>query len=155
MDDQRPPDVILSRKLARLMDGAVTVPGTRVGVGLDALIGLVPGIGDAVGSTLSGVIVYDAVRARVPVLLLARMAWNLLLDAGLGIVPVAGDLLDVAHRANRKNYRLLERELERRPVREAPTAGYVAGAVALMVVPLLAGIAVTVLGVWLLVRWLS
>ena len=151
MDD---PDLMLSRRLARLMDDAVTVPGTRFGIGLDAVIGLVPGVGDALGSTISGVIVWDAIRARVPMTVLARMAWNLLLDAGLGLVPVAGDLLDVAHRANRRNLRLLERDLERNPVRRRPTAGYVAGAVAMMALPLVAGLAVAVLGIWLLVSWL-
>jgi hypothetical protein len=151
-DRAREVDVALSRQLAKVMDDAVTVPGTRIGVGLDAVIGLVPGIGDLVGSALSGVIVRDAVRARVPMVVLARMGLNLLLDALLGLVPGVGDLLDVAHRANRKNLRLLLREVEREPLREPPTPAYVAGAVALMLVPVLAGIAVTVLGIWLLWR---
>ncbi len=148
-------DVALSRQVARVMDDAVTVPGTRIGVGLDALIGLVPGIGDALGSALSSIIVRDAIRARVPMSVLARMGFNLVLDALLGLVPGVGDLLDVAHRANRKNLRLLLREIEGEPLREPPTPAYVAGAVALMVVPLVAGVAVTVLGIWLLVRWLT
>jgi hypothetical protein len=154
-DRAREVDVTLSRQLARVMDDAVTVPGTRIGLGLDAVIGLVPGIGDVVGSALSGVIVRDAVRARVPLVVLARMGLNLVIDALLGLVPGVGDLLDVAHRANRKNLRLLLREIEREPLREPPTPGYVAGAVTLMVVPLLAGVAVAVLGIWLLVRWLT
>lgn len=154
-DRLREVDVTLSRQLARVMDDAVTVPGTRIGLGLDAVIGLVPGIGDVVGSALSGVIVRDAVRARVPMVVLAWMGLNLVIDALLGLVPGVGDLLDVAHRANRKNLRLLLSELEREPLREPPTPGYVAGAVTLMVVPLLAGVAVAVLGIWLLVRWLS
>ena len=137
------------------MDDAVTVPGTRIGVGLDTVIGLVPGIGDFVGSALSGVIVRDAVRARVPMVVLARMGLNLLLDAVLGLVPGVGDLLDVAHRANRKNLGLLLREVEREPLREPPSPAYVAGAVALMLVPVLAGIVVTVLGIWLLWRLLT
>jgi hypothetical protein len=148
-------DVELSRQLARVMDDAVTVPGTRIGLGLDALIGLVPGIGDVVGSALSGVIVRDAVRARVPMVVLARMGLNLVVDALLGLVPGLGDLLDVAHRANRKNVGRLLREIEREPLREPPTVGYIAGAVALMVLPLLAGVAVAVLGIWLLVRWVG
>ena len=148
-------DVALSRQLAKVMDDAVTVPGTRIGLGLDAVIGLVPGIGDALGSALSGIIVRDAVRARVSMVVLARMGLNLVVDALLGLLPGLGDLLDVAHRANRKNLRLLLREIEREPMREPPTTGYVAGAVALMVVPLLAGVAVAVLGIWLLVRWLT
>ncbi len=148
-------DITVSRRLAWVMDDAVTVPGTRIGVGLDAVIGLVPGIGDAVGSALSSVIVRDAVRARVPMVVLARMGLNLVVDALLGLLPGLGDLLDVAHRANRKNLGLLLREIEREPLREPPSPGYVAGAVALMVVPLLAGVAVAVLGIWLLVRWLT
>jgi hypothetical protein len=148
-------DVRFSRQLAVLMDDAVTVPGTRFGIGLDAVIGLVPGVGDFVGSALSGVIVRDAIRARVPMPVLARMGLNLVLDALLGLVPGIGDLIDVAHRANRKNYRLLLHEVEKEPLREPPSAAYVAGAVALMLVPLLAGVVVTVLGIWLLWRLLT
>ena len=80
---------------------------------------------------------------------------QLLAGEVLGLVPGIGDLLDVAHRANRKNLRLLLREVEREPLREPPSPAYVAGAVALMVVPLLAGIAATVLGIWLLWRWIT
>lgn len=148
-------DLTLSRRLARVMDDAVTVPGTSIGLGLDAVIGLVPGIGDAAGSVISGVIVRDAIRARVPMRVLALMGLNLVLDALLGVVPGIGDLLDVAHRANRKNLRLLVREVERQPLRQPPTGAYVLGAALLMVVPLLAGVVVTVLGIWLLWRWLS
>ncbi|GAA1939465.1 DUF4112 domain-containing protein [Nocardioides hwasunensis] len=148
-------DVRLSRQVARIMDDAVTVPGTRVGVGLDALIGLVPGIGDALGSALSGILVRDAIRARVPMPVLALMGLNLVVDALLGLVPGVGDLLDVAHRANRKNFRLLVRELDKEPMREPPSPAYVVGAAALMLVPLLAGVAAAVLGIWLIWRLLT
>lgn len=148
-------DVTLSRQLARVMDDAVVVPGTRVGVGLDALIGLVPGIGDVVGSALSGVIVRDAIRARVPMHVLARMGLHLVVDALLGLVPGVGDLLDVAHRANRTNLRLLLREIERQPLREPPSVAYVVGAVALMLLPVVAGVVATVLGLWFLWRLLT
>ncbi len=137
------------------MDDAVTVPGTRIGVGLDALIGLVPGIGDVLGSALSSVIIRDAIRARVPMAVLARMGLNLIVDALLGLVPGIGDLLDVAHRANRKNLRLLVAEVEREPLRQRPTSGYVLGAVALMALPLLAGLAAAGLSIWLLWRLLG
>lgn len=151
-------DLPVSRYLARIMDDLVTVPGTRIGVGLDAVIGLVPGIGDLLGSTLSGVVVFDAVRHRVPVPVLARMGWNLLLDAVLGLVPGIGDLLDVVHRANRKNLHLLERSLaesqargrDRRP----PSVGYVAAAIVLVVLPLLAGIVISAVALWFVLRWL-
>jgi Domain of unknown function (DUF4112) len=147
-------DLALSRRLARLMDDLVTVPGTNVGVGADAMIGLIPGIGDVVGSTLSGVIVYDAVRLRVRVPVLARMGWNLLVDAVLGLVPGVGDLIDVAHRANRKNLALLERDLAEHPERKPPTLGYVLVAFALAVVPLAAGLVIGLLALWVVLRWL-
>ena len=144
----------LSRRLAFLLDDLVRIPGTRRGVGLDALIGLVPGIGDVVGSGLSGAIMFEAVRARVPIPVLARMAWNLLLDAALGLLPFVGDLADVAHRANRRNYLLLERSVAANPDPGPPTAGYLAAALALTVLPLLISVALGVLALVLLVRWL-
>lgn len=153
--DRPPVDLTTSRRLARLMDDLVTIPGTRVGLGADALIGLVPGIGDLAGSALSGAIVYDAVRCRVPVPTLARMGWNLVLDAGLGLVPVAGDVLDAAHRANRKNLVLLEKAVEANPYPRPPTVGYVVAAVGLVVLPLLLALVAGLVGLWLLVRWLA
>ena len=136
------------------MDDLVTVPGTRVGVGLDAVIGLLPGVGDLIGSTLSGAIVFDAVRFRVPVPVLARMGWNLLVDAVLGLVPTIGDILDVAHRANRRNLRLLEQAVEANPYPQPPSIGYILAAVALVGVPLIVGVVVSIVAIWLLLRWL-
>jgi hypothetical protein len=97
---------------------------------------------------------YEAVRARVPVPVLARMAWNLLLDAVLGLVPFVGDLVDVAHRANRRNYRLLTAAVAADPDPGQPTAGYLAAAVALTVLPVLLSLAVGILTLVLLVRWI-
>jgi hypothetical protein len=137
------------------MDDLVRIPGTRLGVGLDALVGLIPGFGDLLGSGISGAIMYDAVRARVPVPVLARMAWNLLLDAVLGLVPLGGDLLDVAHRANVRNYRLLEAAVAANPDPDPPTPGYLAAAVALTVLPLVITVALGVLALVLLFRWIT
>jgi hypothetical protein len=150
----RPDRLVRSRRLARVMDDLVTVPGTRIGIGLDALIGLIPGIGDVIGSTLSGAIVLDAIRHRVPVPVLARMGFNLLLDAVLGLVPTIGDLLDVAHRANRKNLRLLERALAEQPDPRPVTPGYLFAAIGLVVVPLVLGLVIGLVVLWLLVRGL-
>ncbi len=145
----------ISRRLAVLMDDLVRIPGTKQGVGVDALIGLVPGFGDLLGSGLSGAIMYEAVRARVPVPVLARMAWNLLLDALLGLVPFAGDLLDVAHRANRRNYRLLEAAVAADPDPDPPSVGYLLAAVTLTVLPLVVTVALGVVALVLLARWLT
>ncbi len=137
------------------MDDLVRIPGTRQGVGLDAVIGLLPGIGDLLGSGVSGTIMFDAVRMRVPIPVLARMAWNLVLDALLGLVPVLGDLLDVAHRANVRNYRLLERAVAANPDPDPPTVGYLLAAAVLTVLPLLLTIALGVVALVLLVRWIA
>ncbi len=146
------PSISRSRLVARIMDDAVRVPGTQIGVGLDSVIGLVPGVGDLAGSAISGIIVYDAVQARVPVATLARMGWNLLLDAALGLVPVVGDLADVAHRASRKNLRLLEEAVARHPDAGPPSAGYLATAFGLVVLPLVAGLVLGIVVLVLLLR---
>ena len=137
------------------MDDLIRIPGTRLGLGLDALIGLVPGVGDILGSGLSGAIMYEAVKSRVPVSVLARMAWNLVLDALLGLVPGVGDLADVAHRANRRNYRLLETAVAANPDPDPPTIGYLLAALALTVLPLLLTVALGILALVLLIRWIS
>ncbi len=149
-ESSRSVDIELSRRLARLMDDLVTTPGGRFGIGLDGVIGLVPGIGDLVGSTLSGAIMSDAIRCRVPVSTLARMGWNLVLDAVLGLVPGVGDLLDVAHRANRKNLRLLEKVVAANPNPDPPTPGYLLAAVSLAVLPLALGLVLAAVTLWFL-----
>lgn len=153
-----PPDrerLRLSRRLAVFLDDLVRIPGTRQGLGLDALIGLVPGVGDLAGSGLSGVIMYEAVRERVPIPVLARMAWNLLLDALLGLIPGVGDLADVAHRANRRNYRLLEAAVAANPDPDPPSVGYLLAALALTVLPLVITVTLGIVALVLLVRWVT
>lgn len=126
-------DITTSRALARLTDDLVKLPGTQFGVGLDGLIGLVPGIGDLVGTGLSSAIMMDAVRQRVPLHILARMGFNMLLDTGLGFLPVVGDAADVAHRANRKNYRLLEKAVAEGKHVDTDVKTYVTRAVLMVV----------------------
>lgn len=87
------------------------MPGTRFAVGLDALVGLVPGLGDALGALVAGSVLVTALRAGVPATVAARMLFNIAVDAGVGAVPLAGDLFDVGFRANRRNVALLERWL--------------------------------------------
>lgn len=100
------------RRLATLLDAAVGIPGTRLRFGLDSLLGLIPGGGDVAGALLSGGVVLAAARLGATPSLLLRMLGNVALDALLGTVPVAGDLFDVAWKANMRNVRLLERHLD-------------------------------------------
>jgi len=100
--------------LARLMDGAVQIPGTTVRIGLDAFIGMVPVAGDFVSAAISSYLIWEARRIGAPRWLIARMAANTLLDTTVGAIPVAGDVFDVFFRSNMKNMALLRRHLERK-----------------------------------------
>lgn len=99
--------------LGRLMDGAFHLPGTNVRFGLDAVIGLVPGIGDMVSGVVSSYLIWEARRLGVSKWVLTRMAANTLLDTTIGAIPLAGDVFDVMFRANMKNMALLRRHLEK------------------------------------------
>ena len=100
-------------RLSILLDSALVIPGTNFRFGADALIGLFPGIGDLITTGLAAYIVYEAHRIGAPRHLIARMVVNVALDGAVGAVPLAGDVLDVMFRANRRNMRLLRDWLER------------------------------------------
>jgi C4-dicarboxylate transporter len=100
--------------LAHWLDDVFRVPGTRLRFGLDGVIGLIPGVGDAATGALAA---YLAVRARemgLPMSVVLRMAANVGLDLAVGTIPVAGDVFDVAFKANRRNIELFKRELAKR-----------------------------------------
>lgn len=94
-------------RLARLLDTAFRIPGTRIRFGLDPLLGIFPGLGDAIAALIGGYIVWAAVRAGAPWLVIGRMLVNIGVDAVVGAVPVAGTIFDVAFKAHRRNARLL------------------------------------------------
>ncbi|MGH7637939.1 MAG: DUF4112 domain-containing protein [Gemmatimonadaceae bacterium] len=102
-------DLDNARALARVLDTAIGIPGTKLRVGLDALLGLIPGAGDAVSAALSGYIVLAAARAGASRPVLLRMIGNVVFDTVVGSIPILGDLFDVAFRANSRNVALLER----------------------------------------------
>jgi Domain of unknown function (DUF4112) len=99
--------------LATLLDTALVVPGTSIRFGFDALIGLIPGIGDVVTTIMSLYIVNEARALGAPPLLIARMLANVALDGVVGAVPLVGDAFDVVWRANRRNIALLRDHLDR------------------------------------------
>lgn len=99
---------------ARLLDTALMVPGTNIRLGLDALIGLVPGIGDLITTLMSLYIVHEAHQLGAPKHLIIRMIGNVALDGVVGAVPVVGDAFDVLWRSNRRNMALLRQHLEYR-----------------------------------------
>ena len=97
------------RRFAIWLDAGIAVPGTSIRVGLDPVLGLVPGLGDAAGALLAGWILVEAIRMDASRATLARITGNIALDALIGAVPVLGDVFDVIWKANLKNVALLER----------------------------------------------
>ena len=97
--------------LATLLDTAFIVPGTNIRFGFDAMIGLIPGIGDVITTAMSLYIVREARALGVPHHLIVRMLGNVALDGIVGAVPLLGDVFDVMWRANRRNIALLRNHL--------------------------------------------
>lgn len=128
--------------LGYLLDDSIPIPGTGMRVGLDAVIGLIPGFGDIAGVVLSSWIVLQGARLGVGVSVLARMLLNLVIDGVVGAIPFLGDLFDAGWKANDRNLRLLHRALD------APGATRRSSAIVVLGVALLL-LAVIVGTVWL------
>jgi hypothetical protein len=111
--------------LATLLDSAFVIPGTNIRFGIDALIGLLPGLGDLISTALSLFIVREARALGAPRWLVVRMLANVALDGLLGAVPVLGDAFDVVWRGNRRNIALLRAYFAREPraMRQRPHSG--------------------------------
>ncbi len=105
------PAVRQLRQLSHLLDNIIRVPGTSYRIGLDPILGLIPGGGDLLGGVLSSYIMFRAFQFGVSRETLTRMASNIALETVVGTVPVLGDLFDVAWKANIKNVELLEADL--------------------------------------------
>jgi hypothetical protein len=138
------------RRWAVLLDSQFRVPGTGIRFGLDAIIGLVPGLGDISTPAFAALLLLQSVRMRLPAVVLARIVLNAGIDMALGLVPIVGDLVDIGWKANLRNLALLERHA--RPGVPPARADYVFVGIT---VALLAAIAVAplVLVAWLLSRW--
>ncbi len=135
-------------KLAWVLDSSIRVPGTSWRIGLDGLIGLVPGIGDLTAGALSSYILLQAVRLGVAPTVVMRMVLNILLETVIGVIPVVGDLFDFAFRANLRNVRLMQAYLERpEPVTRRSTLT--------VFLVILGIIALLIFAVWLVIRLLA
>jgi hypothetical protein len=138
-------------RLAWWLDESIAVPGTRYRIGFDALIGLIPGVGDLVGALFSSYIIAVAASQGLPRSALARMAINVGIEATVGVVPILGDVFDAVWKANRRNIRLMEQfrmapsAVQRQS--RAVVAAWTVGVVAFLV---LLGIAVFAVIRWLL-----
>lgn len=98
--------------LAWLLDSSIPLPGTRFTIGLDAIVGIVPFLGDLIGVALSSLILAEANRLGAPRALLVRMAFNVAVDGVVGLVPLLGDAFDAGWKCNQRNVRLLNAWLD-------------------------------------------
>ncbi|MBB1035296.1 DUF4112 domain-containing protein [Dietzia sp. CQ4] len=134
------------------MDDLVRIPGTRYRMGLDPVIGLVPVVGDALGTVVAAAVLAEAIRNRVPVHILFRMGWNYLVDAVLGVIPFVGDVADAAHKATSKNLRLVDRTIAEGRRVDTDARGYLLRAVGAVGLMLLVLIGMAGLALWGLLR---
>ena len=141
------------RRWATLLDSAFRIPGVNVRFGLDALIGLIPGIGELTTPAFTMLLLATGVRMRLPIVVLLRMVLNAGVDALIGLVPVVGDLTDIGWKANLRNLDLLERHaVPGTPVARGDKV-FVAVGAGLIVFVALVTVGAIVLAVWLM-AWL-
>jgi hypothetical protein len=100
------------RRLSRLMDTAIRIPGIGFRIGLDPIIGLIPGLGDVISTGISGYIFYLALRFGLPQPIIRQMLFNVGLEFVVGGVPLIGDLFDAYYKSNIRNLALLEKHLQ-------------------------------------------
>lgn len=112
---ERHPQAVRQRveALETLLERAFTVPGTNYKIGLDAVVGIVPVVGDWITGAMSAYLIWEARNLGMSKWQLARMSANAAFDTAIGMIPLAGDLFDIAFKSNTRNLRLIKRHLER------------------------------------------
>lgn len=133
--------------LAKVLDTTVRIPGTSLYLGLDPLIGLIPGIGDVLANLIGAVILGMAARLEVPRIVIARMSLNLLINGGIGAIPILGDLFSVWFRSNSRNADLLRQAAMQAARRTHVDWSYVVG--------IIGGTVVLLLGLVAFVLWMA
>ncbi len=93
--------------LAKLMDSQFQIPSTKIRFGLDALIGLIPGVGDFAGFLVSGYMIMVLASNGASGFVIARISFNILIDALIGSIPILGDIFDFTFKANERNMKLV------------------------------------------------
>ena len=153
-----PVDLEHLKLLARLMDSAFEIPGLRLRFGLDAILGLLPGIGDLAASFVSLYILQEAQRRGVSRVTLTRMSFNILIDWLVGSVPLLGDAFDVVWKSNLKNVELLIQHESTPAARRRRKIGdwfFLALLISILLTVLAGSLTMTYFMVVSLIRWLS
>lgn len=138
------------RRYAVLLDSQFRIPGTGIRFGLDAIVGLIPGLGDLSTPVFAGLLILQAVRMRLPLVVQARMVLNAAIDMLLGLIPIVGDLVDIGFKANLRNLALLERHA--RPGALPAKSDYVFVILCLIVLAFVALAPIAIL-VWVVSNW--
>jgi len=149
-DEAREHVIAIADILAKALDTTIRIPGTSWYIGLDPLLGLIPGIGDVLANLIGTIILGLATRLQLPRIVLARMSLNLLINVTVGAVPIVGDLFSVWFRSHARNAALL-REAAMKPDRETHAdwfyvAGIIGGTAALL-------IATSAFVLWLVIKF--
>ena len=141
------------RGLSRIMDGAITIPGTGIRVGLDPILGfLLPVVGDWIGAATSGYIIVQGARLGASRATLMRMAGNLAADLVVGSVPVLGDIFDLGFRANERNLALISTHMQSPERRRRSDLAAVTGVIGVIVGLLVLAAATISLSAWLIYK---
>lgn len=139
--------IALARFLAELLDQRFTIPGTSIRFGLDPILGLIPGIGDALANLAGSAILLIAAQYRLPKIVLLRMGMNVAFNALIGAIPIVGDIFSIWFRSNVRNAQLLERYVSAE--RQTPTAGDW-----IFVLAVILGIVLLLIGTFVVLVWL-
>lgn len=141
-------------RLSRLLDSAIPLPG-GFRIGLDGIIGLIPGIGDVAGGAASSYIIIESARLGASTATLLRMAFNVLLETVIGFIPFVGDLFDFIWKANLKNLALLEKQLQKGSARTTPEHRLQATVIILLLILVATIMALGLLGFFLLLKLIA
>lgn len=138
------------RSLSHLLDNAIPIPGTGYRIGLDPILGLLPGGGDTIAGALGAYIIIEAARMGLPRKVIGEMVGNIIFDSVVGIVPVLGDFFDVTWKANVRNIALLEQHLHLIPQNRKSERLFLIGLILLLTAIVIGFATLTVL----LISWL-
>ena len=119
-EQQREQVRVFADFIARLLDSVIQIPGTSIRIGIDPLLGLIPGLGDVIANLIGSTILFLAAQLHVPKIIMVRMALNMGINTMIGAIPGIGDLFSIWFRSNLKNAELLRRYTTRRTTRATP-----------------------------------